>query len=543
MTHLIHSRPGVMARFIEKRRTVTLAGLALGAIVTTLILVSALLTPVPQAATSHVVPMSRLQPVAADLPVPLPIQARVVIDAHAPMRRIPASFLGISTEYWSVPLWASHLSLFDRVLALAHGPGPLVLRIGGDSADRTFWSPVRELPEWAFELTPAWLREVRAIVRHIGARLILDLDLVTATPMIAARWAQVAEATLPKHSIIGFEIGNEPDLYSRALWQAAIAGGRARLLPLQITASSYADAFAAYSRALSRPAPGVPLVGPALSEPHANLDWIWRLLAVPHPGLSAITVHRYPYSACVAPSDPAYPTIARVLSENATAGMAHTVLGAIGAAHRVGLPVRLSELNSVTCGGVRGVSNTFATALWAADALFELLHAGISAVAVHVRADAINAAFSLDRRGLHARPLLYGMVMFNRMLGPHPQLISLHLYAGRELHLKAWAVRSGRSTLRVLVIDKGDRSAGVGLTLPAQGPATVQRLLAPAVRATRGVTLAGQQLGTNGRWRGRPVTTVIPRGPRGYTLSIPRYSAAMLTVRLRPAALGGPTGA
>jgi hypothetical protein len=203
--------------------------------------------------------------------------------------RIPASFPGISTEYWSLPRWDRHLALLDRVFALVHGPGPLIVRVGGDSADRTFWSPVHELPEWAFELTPAWLREVGTLVLHTGARLILDLNLVTATPAIAARWAQAAEAALPKHSITGFEIGNEPDIYSRSLWQAAIAGGGAGpVLPRQITARSYAGDFAAYSDALSRAAPGVPLLGPALAEPRLNVGWVSRLLAGPHRGLRAI---------------------------------------------------------------------------------------------------------------------------------------------------------------------------------------------------------------------------------------------------------------
>lgn len=532
-----------MARHTDppRRRVLTASGLLLSAIVAALILVPTLLIAAPEAATRQFAPGPPLRPEPAGQRAPLRIQARVVVNAHAPMRSIPGSFLGVSTEYWSVSRWARHLSLLDRVLSLVRGPGPLVLRIGGNSADRTFWSPVRELPEWAFRLTPAWLREVRAIVSHTHARLILDLNLVTSTPVIAARWARVAEAKLPKHSIIGFEIGNEPDLYSHTLWQAAIAGGRAaRGLPLQITPSSYTDAYTAYSQALSRAAPGVPLLGPALSNPRASLGWISRLLATPHPGLAAVTVHRYPYSACAAPLDPSYPTIARVLSEHATASMARTVLGAVRAAHRAGLPVRLSELNSITCGGVSGISNTFATALWAPDALFELLHAGVSAVNVHVRAAAINAAFSLGHGGLYARPLLYGMVMFNRMLGPDPELVSLRLRTRRRLHLKAWAVRSGRRTLRVLVIDKGARSANVSLTLPALGSATVQRLLAPSVRATRGVTLAGQQLGANGLWRRRPVIDAIPRGPRGYTLTVPRYSAAVLTVRLRLTALGGP---
>jgi hypothetical protein len=528
----------------RRRRALTASGLGLGAVVAALSLLFALVTASPEAATPHRVrstverTATRRPPIAHTPAAPLHIRARVLIDARAPMQPIPSSFLGISTEYWALPLWAHHLSLLDRVLALVRGPGPLVLRIGGDSADRTFWSPVHEMPEWAFEVTPAWLREVRTIIRHTGARLILDLNLATATPMIAVRWARVAEAMLPKHSIIGFEIGNEPDLYGTPLWQEVTIDGREiRLAPAQITKSSYAEAFAAYSRALSSVAPGVPLLGPAISEPRVNLDWVSQLLASPHPGLKAVTVHRYPYSACVPSTSPMYPTISRVLSEAATAGVARSVEGAVQAAHRAGLPLRLSELNSVTCGGVNGVSNTMATALWAPDALFELMHAGVSSASVHVRAHAYNAAFSLRRRGLVAHPLLYGMVMFNRMLGSDPRLVSLRLRARQGLHLKAWAVRSGRRTLRVLLINKGHRSAGVGLTLPAQGSATVQRLLAPSVRARRGVTLAGQHLGANGQWQGRLALGAISPQRHEYALSVPRYSAALVTVRLRPGAL------
>jgi hypothetical protein len=524
-----------------RRRALTLTGVVVCMIAATLILLSALLTAAPGAATRNPRPVVSSGTVPSRLPLPPRADARVVIAAHATMRSVPSSFVGISTEYWALPLWARHLSLLDRVLGLVHGPGPLVLRIGGDSADRTFWAPVHELPEWAFELTPAWLREVRTIVRQTRARLILDLNLVTSTPTIAARWARVAEAMLPQHSIVGFEIGNEPDLYSQTLWQTAIAGGRAaRLLPEQITGSSYALAFAAYSQALSHAAPGVALWGPALAESGVNLNWVAQLLAAPHPGLSAVTVHRYPYSACATPSMSTYPTIPRVLSENATAGMARTVLGAAQAAHRAGLPLRLSELNSVTCGGTDGVSNTFATALWAPDALFELLHAGVSSVSVHVRAAAINAAFSLRRRGLDAHPLLYGMVLFNRMLGRHPRLVSLRLHNPRRLHLKAWAVRSSGGILRVLVIDKSRHPVTVGLTLPTRGAATVRRLLAPSVRATHGVTLAGQRLGGDGLWHGRPVIAAIAPGPRGYAVTMSRYSAVLLTARLRPGALTEP---
>jgi hypothetical protein len=44
--------------------------------------------------------------------------------------------------------------------------------------------------------------------------------LVTDTQPFAGSWAREAEAVLPQRSIIGFEIGNEPDLCGRTFWLA-----------------------------------------------------------------------------------------------------------------------------------------------------------------------------------------------------------------------------------------------------------------------------------------------------------------------------------
>jgi hypothetical protein len=462
--------------------------------------------------------------------------ALVTVRGPRRPRAIPRSFLGISTEYWTLPIWDRHPALLKRVLGLLTVDAPLVLRIGGDSADRSLWSPVSELPEWAYELTPGWLSKVRHVVAITGSRVILNLNYVTATPTIAARWARAAEANLPRGSIVGFEIGNEPDIYSHRDWlQATAAGLRGtglRALPHRMTPSDYAADFPQYSHALRRVAPGASLLGPALAEPGINARWVSVLLARAHPGLSAITVHRYPYSACVAPSSPKYPTIARVLSSSATIGMARSLRQVVRIAARAGLPVRVTELNSVTCGGTAGVSNTFATALWAPDALFSLVRAGVIGADVHVRADAINRAFALTDRGLVARPLLYGLLTFVRTIGPDSKLLSLDLRARPRLHLKAWAVLVRGNILHVLLIDKGRRSAGIALALPATAPLSMERLLAPSVRSTAGVTLGGQRLAPDGRWVGRRQTTLV--APRGglYTVSVRRYSAALITVRL-----------
>ncbi len=472
---------------------------------------------------------------------PLFARAVVTIPSLTPQRRVPKSFLGLSTEYWTLPVYARHLGLAERVLSLlrVRGDGPLLLRIGGDSADHSEWDPRgRVLPPWQFGVTPRWLADTRRLVEATRLRLILDLNLLTSSPRAAADWARIALHALPRRSVVALEIGNEPDIYDRTWWRAVVArsGGSVRLLPRDLTSAGYVRDFNAYSRRLVRIAPDIPLAGPALANPGVHDRWIARLLRGPHPGLGLITAHRYPFGACSPPWAPNHPTIARILSARGSAKMARSVEGGVALAHRAGLPFRLTELNSVSCGGLRGVSNAFATALWAPDALFQLLRAGVDGVNLHVReyvrvrGFAINAPFALSDRGLQARPLLYGLILFDRMLGPNARLLRAQVTAGPGLQLEAWAVRV-RGRTHVLLIDKANRAVRVSVRVPGRGPATLERLLAPTIRATSGVTLAGQYLTPAGTWAGRPVIDRIRPGPRSYRLTIPPSSAALLSLR------------
>ena len=202
----------------------------------------------------------------------------------------------------------------------------------------------------------------------------------------------------------------------------------------------------------------------------------------------------------------------------------------MAAAHASGLKFRLTELNSVTCGGKPAVSDTFATALWAPDALFTLLRAGVDGANLHVRYYAINAPFAITRAGFHARPLLYGLLLFERALGPGARLVPTRLAAPRALNLSAWCVRVRGGALHVLVIDKGSRAVRIDLRLPVGRAATVQRLLAPAAYSRSAVTLDGQQLGRDARWYGQHRAETLVPGPRGYRLTLPRWSAALVSV-------------
>lgn len=473
-------------------------------------------------------------------------QATVTIASGADTVPVPSSYFGISTEYWALTpsLFWRNTPVFERVLSLLHvqGDGPLILRIGGDSADHSFWHPHgRQMPGWAFELTPSYLSRLGTLVERDRVKLIVDLNLVTDNALTAADWARAAEAALPHGSIDFFEVGNEPDLYSRRFWVATIRRSplETTALPLELTPATYVQDFASYARVLGESAPDIPLMGPAVAHPRVGVQFITTLIQDERPELGAVSGHIYPYSACVKrPRSTSYPTVERILSRQATSAFATDIASAVAAAHAAGLKFRLTEFNSVTCGGKAGVSDTFATALWAPDALFTAMRAGADGANLHVRATAINAAFAISKGGLTPRPLLYGLMLFNRTLGPQARLVRVHVAAPRSLNLSAWGVRIRGGILHVLLIDKSSRPVRVRLHLPATGPATVQRLLAPSPYSRSGVTLNGQHLNYAAEWTGTPRTEPLPRATGGYTLTVTGRSAALLTVRLASTAPG-----
>lgn len=489
------------------------------------------------------------RPSAIPRPIARMARASVTIGTDASSITVPRSFLGLSTEYWGVPGFVRHLTALTQVGAMLEVPGggPLILRVGGDSADHTYWDPTgRKLPHKLFGLTPKWFREASILVRRLHLRVILDLNLRADDPHMAAAWARAAIADLPRGSVAGFEIGNEPDYYHAEHTYVLVGGSppkAIRIPPQPYTSTDYVEQFEAYARALARVRAGVPLVGPAVAAPQRDSGWFSELIAARPPGLGVISAHRYPLSACRRRGSSRYPTIPRLLGSRASAGIARTVRDAVSIAHRARLEFRVTELGSVTCGGRRGVSNTFASALWAPDVLFDLLRAGVNGVNVHVRTDAYNAPFTFRTGRFSARPLLYGLILFARTLGPGARLLEVRVHARRARDLHVWAIRLAGNSLHVLLIDEGREPLKVDLALPAAGPATVQRLLARSVAASSGVTLDGQQLGRDGDWQGTKTVQSVEPGPDGYVVELPRYSAALVSVS--PGASGrrgGPAG-
>ena len=427
---------------------------------------------------------------------------------------LPPSFFGLSIEWMELPEYERFLPAFARILRLwrVTGDGPQVIRIGGDSSDVTYWQPGRiARPPGAFLLTPGFFEQAAELIRQADLRVILDLNLRNSLPALEAGLAREAEATLPHGSIIGFQVGNEPDRYHAGY-----------------TPKTYSVLLRAYAAALAPVAPGVAILGPAVTNVNANLGWLRDVARDSGSAVTELDGHRYMLGGKDSPRTRFYPTIARMLSTRMTRGLAESVRPAILLANRFHKPFRLDELGSANSGGRAGVSNTFATALWAPDALFSLWAVGLQALNMHIRTHRINGPLELTRHGFVARPLFYGMALFARTVSPDARLLPLRVHAAPVYHLSAWAVRVATGAVHVLLMDKGGVAANVRLTLGTSGPVEVERMLAPSVAATRGVTLAGQRLARNGRLVGRfRVETVLPHNGVD-TIHVPAGSAALV---------------
>ncbi len=423
----------------------------------------------------------------------------VTVDPGSREPVVPAGFLGLSIEYPALEAYAgtdpsSVDPVFEQLVRnLAPGQAP-VLRIGGNSADRTWWptAGMERPPGVSFDITDQWLAVTRALARALGAHLILGLNLEADSPRLAASEASALVDRIGVQSVRALELGNEPDLYPAFPWYRS---GAHRVFgrPKSYDEAAFIRDFAGFTGALPR----APLAGPSLSGMSWTRDLGRFLAAEPHLGL--VTLHRYPLQLCLTPASSArYPTIARLLSPATSTGVAESFAPYVALARAHGLSLRVDELNSVSCGADPAVSKSFASALWALRTLFELARVGVSGVNVHTFPGAGYELFGIGRHGDAWRaavsPEYYGLLMFAQATPPGSRLLTVGHTGGPGVN--AWATRATDGTVRVVFTNEGVSSRELAVSLPGKFErATLARLTAPSPSSTAGVTLAGQSFG------------------------------------------------
>jgi hypothetical protein len=458
-----------------------------------------------------------------------------------PARPIAPGFVGLSIEFPALLAYAGNDPraidpVFEQLVRnLAPGQRP-VLRIGGDSTDHS-WVAVPGLlrpPGVTYTIGTRWLQTAGALARALNARLIVGINLEADDPTLAGAEGRAMLAAIGRPSLEALELGNEPELYGTFSWYQSLGHGVPGRPP-SWDVPRYIQDFSRIAAAL----PNVPLAAPATGA----TSWMAKLgqIAAAEPRVRVATVHRYPLHRCfTSTASPQYPTIPHLLTSASSAGLADTVAGFAQVGHARGLSVRVDEFNTVSCSGKRGVSDTFASALWALDGAFQMARVGVDGVNVHTFPGGIYQPFRI--RHAHGiwtagvRPEYYGLMMFAQAAPAGSRLLRVSGSPGSRV--RRWATQAPDGTIHVVLInDYFSTARYVALRIPgAQGPAALERLRAPTVSAKSGVTLGGQSFGAQtrtGLLAGRAASDVVAPSADGYVVRIPPASAAMLTLSPR----------
>ncbi len=437
---------------------------------------------------------------------------------------IAPDFTGLSyeTSQLSDPSFFSRangsLAGFHRRLGAAG-----ILRIGGNTSEFSVWSPTAASIQPTVEalgpdtgrqpaprrpVTPLAVRDLRGFLELSGWRLIYGLNMGSESPETVAAEAAYVAGVMGER-LVALQLCNEPDLFSKN-----------GLRPADYDYRQFATEWRRYLHAVRQRLPHVPVAGP---DTAGNNEWLLRFADEQRHDLSFLTHHYYAEGP---PTDPSM-TIGRLLGPSPRL---EAEFAAVGAARRhTGLPFRMVETNSCYQGGKPGVSDTFASALWAADLMYRLAQVGAIGVNFHGGGYGWYAPVAGTRgSGFVARPIYYGMLLF--AVAGAGRLVLTELEGAADGALAAYCVKAADGTLKLVLLNKNlDRDATVTVRVPGMKSASVLRLIAPRANDTTDVTFGGAVVGNDGAWT--PTVAETPAVGRGsVTLGVPQASGALVTM-------------
>lgn len=464
-------------------------------------------------------PTSGTQPPEAPGPPTAPLSpVALSIDTLHPAPRVPRRFLGLSFEAAAIPQLSGYAHR-GNLVALLRSLGPGTLRFGGVSSDQNVgWTDsATPPPAWASStINPREIAGIGELARRSGWNVMLTVGIAHFEPQAAAREVASARRALGP-LLAAVEIGNEPDAYAKHGFREP-----------PWVAQGYEEQVSIYREAIDAAAPGVPLAGPDVTGSGAFQEWGEEEALAQQPAL--LTGHHYPLGCAQSPTDET------LLSEYTRSREARSldIYRAIGALR--GIPVRIDETNSVSCGGVAGISNTFAGTLWATGYIAQAMDAGVVGLNFHgiptsclgYAPFCMRDAAAQQAGALSAQPDWYALLLGHSLVGSRPLRTGISTAA----NLLAAAFLSAHGAQQIVLVDyepPGSAPLTVEIPVAAVGRAAVERLLAPSPTSAA-VTLGGRRVTAAGLLAGAPRAERVRVRAGTVTVTLAPSSAALVDV-------------
>jgi hypothetical protein len=411
--------------------------------------------------------------------------------ANAAWKAVPSDFVGLSYEsgqlynrdFFSAkntPLVAAFRSLTPKG----------VLRMGGHLSNITPWEGVgqddpRQIRgvrhgiddywEWPLVdptvqrnkhgiITHAALRNLRGFLDAVDWRLLYGLNFASGSAERAADEA-AAVRELVGDRLIAFVIGNEVDGF----------GDDPVFRQKGYSFSQYIDEYETWVKTIRRRVPAAKFAGP---DTDGKVDsWVLEFAQRTRGDVVLLTSHYYGMGPASAPGMTAERLLRKDTQKlDAEIDAVHAAQTAAG-----GTPYRMDEGNSCFGGGKEGVSDAYASALWAADYLLRAACAGFAGVNLHGGGVGI---YTPVESSAHApampRPVYFGMQFAQRFAGGRVAACNMRTAANVTAYQ---GLKDGHTLLAF--INKGPNAVAVKLPVAMKG-AKRWELTGPSLEAKSG---------------------------------------------------------
>jgi hypothetical protein len=437
----------------------------------------------------------------------LPVNVNVL--QNQPGGTLPPAFQGLSFETGILAEDPGFLNVNNKVLIqLIKNLGPGILRIGGNSSDEVYWAgKTRNGNAKSVALTKTDIDRLSAFSSAVGWKVLFGLNLGSNDVAAATDEANYVYTSL-HGNLYAFQAGNEPDAYIYSNLRAP-----------NYTYHHYRREWKAYFTAVRKAVPNIPFAGPDVAN---NIDWITVFAKDEKTNISLLDGHFYETGPA---SDPAI-TCQSILDTN---GKSFTYLLKLhDISIKYHLPFRITESNNVYGGGKAGVSNVFASALWALDLMWNVAENNGQGINFHGGKGLIYSPIAFGNGYLIARPEYYAMLAY-KYGSKNGKIIPAYMDQP-AYNCSAFACINDKNTFITLINkdDKNNFSFIIKLVKNAS-TITIARLTAPAITSAAGTSFAGGVVSAEGVFK-PPIAEKYTVNQKSFVVNIPAGSAAVITV-------------